>query len=70
MAAPGLPSASEKRPKFVQYLFLRYGGPIVFIGRFVMLRRAWEAFLAGADAMPWRKLAPINAAAIVLWVCI
>ncbi len=60
----------EKRLKFVQYLFLRYGGPIVFIGRFVMLLRAWEAFLAGADAMPWHKFAPVNAAAVVVWVCI
>ncbi|MGH7077653.1 MAG: DedA family protein [Acetobacteraceae bacterium] len=60
----------EKRVKFVQYLFLRYGRPIVFTGRFVMLLRAWEAFLAGADAMPWREFAPVNAAAIVLWACV
>ena len=43
---------NERRLKFVQYLFLRYGHPIVFVGRFVVLLRAWEAFLAGADAMP------------------
>jgi membrane protein DedA with SNARE-associated domain len=61
---------NEKRLKFVQYLFLRYGYPIVFVGRFVMLLRAWEAFLAGADAMPWRDFAPVNAAAILVWVCV
>lgn len=61
---------NEKRLKFVQYLFLRYGHPIVFVGRFVMLLRAWESFLAGADAMPWRQFAPTNAAAILVWVCV
>jgi membrane protein DedA with SNARE-associated domain len=58
-----------KRLKFVQYLYLRYGRPIVFVGRFVMLLRSWESFLAGANAMPWRRFAPVNAAAILVWVC-
>ncbi len=61
---------NERRVKFIQYLFLRHGRPIVFVGRFVMLLRAWEAFLAGADAMPWREFAPTNAAAILVWICI
>ena len=61
---------NERRLKFVQYLFLRYGHPIVFIGRFVALLRAWESFLAGANAMPWRHFAPTNAAAILVWVCV
>jgi membrane protein DedA with SNARE-associated domain len=61
---------NEKRLRFVQYLFLRHGKPIVFIGRFVMLLRAWESFLAGANMMPWRKFAPVNAAAIVVWVLV
>ena len=61
---------NERRVKFIQYLFLRYGRPIVFVGRFVMLLRAWEAFLAGADAMPWRQFAPTNAAAILVWILI
>ncbi|MGB6488142.1 MAG: DedA family protein [Steroidobacteraceae bacterium] len=57
----------EKRLKFLQYLFLRYGRPIVFVGRFVVLLRAWEAFMAGADAMPWRRFALTNASAILIW---
>ncbi len=61
---------NERRVKFVQYLYLRYGKPIVFIGRFVMLLRAWESFLAGANDMPWRKFAPVNAAAILVWDCV
>lgn len=60
----------EKRLKFIQYLFLKYGKPIVFIGRFVVILRAWEAFLAGANALPWRTFAPVNAAAIVVWACV
>lgn len=59
-----------KRLKFVQYLYLRYGRPIVFVGRFVMLLRAWESFLAGANAMPWTRFAPTNAAAILVWACV
>lgn len=58
----------ERRLKFLQYLFLRYGRPIVFVGRFVVLLRAWEAFMAGADAMSWRRFAPTNASAILIWV--
>lgn len=59
-----------KRLKFVQYLYLRYGRPIVFVGRFVMLLRAWESFLAGANAMQWSQFAPTNAAAILVWACV
>ncbi|PPQ34723.1 hypothetical protein CCS01_09765 [Rhodopila globiformis] len=59
-----------RRIKFLQYLFLKYGRRIVFIGRFVMILRTWEAFLAGADWMPWRKFAIWNAAAVVVWACV
>lgn len=59
-----------KRLKLMQYLFLRYGKRIVFFGRFVMILRAWEAFLAGADWMPWPRFAVVNAAAVVLWALV
>ena len=59
-----------ERLKLMQYLFLRYGKRIVFVGRFVMILRAWEAFLAGADGMPWPRFATVNAAAVLLWSCI
>jgi membrane protein DedA with SNARE-associated domain len=61
---------NQKRIKFVQVLYLRYGIPIVFVGRFIMLLRSWESFLAGANRMPWRRFAPVNAAASVVWVCV
>ena len=60
---------NQKRIKFVQVLYLRYGVPIVFVGRFIMLLRSWESFLAGANRMPWRRFAPVNAAASLVWVC-
>lgn len=60
---------NPRRIKFVQYLYLRYGAPIVFIGRFIALLRSWESFLAGANHMRWRKFAPVNAAASLAWVC-
>lgn len=60
---------NEKRLKFVQYLYLRYGAPIVFVGRFIMYLRSWESFLAGANAMKWRRFFPVNATATLAWVC-
>jgi membrane protein DedA with SNARE-associated domain len=59
---------NQKRIKFVQVLYLRYGVPIVFIGRFIMLLRSWESFLAGANHMPWRRFVVVNAAASLVWV--
>jgi membrane protein DedA with SNARE-associated domain len=38
-----------------RYLFARYGGSIVFFGRFIALLRAFAAVLAGANGLaPWR----------------
>lgn len=61
---------NERRLKFIQYLYLRHGRPIVFIGRFIMLLRSWESFLAGANMMPWLRFVPVNAAASAVWVCV
>ncbi len=35
-----------------EYLFLRHGGKIVFLGRFVAVLRVFAAVLAGADRFP------------------
>ena len=59
---------NEARLKFIQYLCLRYGTPIVFAGRFITLLRCWEAFLAGANGMAWRRFIPINAIASLVRV--
>ncbi len=57
----------ESRIKLGQYLFLRHGGAIVFFGRFVSLLRAFAAFIAGANRMPWPHFLAFNATGAVLW---
>lgn len=57
----------ERKLKLGQYLFLRHGGKVVFFGRFVSVLRAWAAFLAGVDCMPWRRFLVFNASGGILW---
>src|SRR5258708_20789639 len=45
----------ERKLKLGQYLFLKHGGKVVFFGRFVTVLRAWAAFLAGTNQMPWAR---------------
>jgi membrane protein DedA with SNARE-associated domain len=53
-----------------RYLFARYGGLIVFFGRFVALLRAFAALLAGANGLsPWRFFVS-NAAGGIVWATI
>jgi membrane protein DedA with SNARE-associated domain len=53
-----------------RYLFARYGGSIVFFGRFVALLRAFAALLAGANGLsPWRFFIS-NAAGGIVWATI
>ena len=60
----------EARLKLGQYLFMRYGGAVVFFGRFVAVLRAFAAFLAGANRMaPWRFFI-FNAAGGVVWAAL
>jgi membrane protein DedA with SNARE-associated domain len=50
-----------------RFLFDRYGGSIVFLGRFVALLRAFAALLAGANGLaPWRFFI-FNAAGGIIW---
>jgi membrane protein DedA with SNARE-associated domain len=60
----------ERRILLGRYLFLRYGGAIVFVGRFVALLRALAAFLAGANRMPWPSFLLFNAAGGVAWAAL
>lgn len=50
--------------------FERYGDRTVFFGRFVAVLRAWAAFLAGVNRMPWPKFLFFNAAGGILWATI
>ncbi len=57
----------EKSLKLGQYLFQRYGGAIVFFGRFVAVLRAFAAILAGANRYSWTKFFFFNAAGGITW---
>jgi membrane protein DedA with SNARE-associated domain len=60
----------ESRIKVARYLFLRFGGPVVFFGRFVSILRTYAAFLAGTTRMPWRRFLVYNAAGGITWATI
>jgi membrane protein DedA with SNARE-associated domain len=57
----------ERRLRLGQYLFRRYGGAIVFFGRFVALLRALAALLAGTNRMPWPRFFLFNATGGITW---
>lgn len=61
---------SEPRIKLGQYLFLRYGGRIVFLGRFVAEIRTFGALLAGINCMDWRRFLAANAAGGITWATV
>jgi membrane protein DedA with SNARE-associated domain len=52
----------EKRLRLGQYLFVRYGGAVVFFRRFLAVLGALAAVLAGANRMPWGRFFFFNAA--------
>jgi membrane protein DedA with SNARE-associated domain len=60
----------EGRLKVAQYLFLRHGGKIVFFGRFVAILRAFAAFLAGVNQLPWPRFLMFNALGGIVWASI
>lgn len=57
----------ERRIRLGQYLFLKYGGAVVFFGRFIALLRALAAFLAGTNRMTWPRFLVFNAAGGIVW---
>ena len=60
----------ERKLKLGQYLFRKHGAKVVFFGRFVAVLRAWAAFLAGTNRMPWSRFLPFNAAGGIVWATI
>jgi membrane protein DedA with SNARE-associated domain len=50
--------------------FERHGDKTVFLGRFVAVLRAWAAFLAGVNRMPWPKFLVFNAAGGITWAIV
>src|SRR6201981_413938 len=57
----------EARIKLGQYLFLKHGTKVVFLGRFVALLRMLAAFLAGVNRMPWRAFLIAHAGGAIIW---
>jgi membrane protein DedA with SNARE-associated domain len=57
----------ERRIKIGRYLFVKYGGKVVFFGRFVSVLRTYAAFLAGTSHMPWRRFFAFNASGGIVW---
>lgn len=60
----------DRKLKLGLYLFRRHGGKVVFLGRFVAVLRAWAAFLAGTNRMPWPGFLVYNASGGILWAII
>ena len=58
---------TERRIKLGQYLFTRYGGALVFVGRFISLLRTLAPFIAGANRMPWPRFVVFNALGGITW---
>jgi membrane protein DedA with SNARE-associated domain len=58
---------TEPRLKLGLYLFHRYGGAIVFFGRFFAMLRILAPLLAGANRMQWPRFAVFNAAGAISW---
>jgi membrane protein DedA with SNARE-associated domain len=53
-----------------RYLFARYGGSIVFFGRFIALLRAFAAVLAGVNGLAPARFFIFNAAGGITWATI
>jgi membrane protein DedA with SNARE-associated domain len=58
---------NQRHLKVARYMFDRYGGKVVFFGRFVSILRTYAAFLAGVSHMHWRRFFVYNAAGGVVW---
>ena len=58
---------TQSRIKIGEYLFLRHGGKIVFVARFVPVLRSLAGVLAGANRMPWRQCLLANVVGAVVW---
>jgi membrane protein DedA with SNARE-associated domain len=57
----------ERKIEAAERYFARHGDKTVFFGRFIALLRAWAAFLAGLNRMPWPKFFLFNAAGGITW---
>jgi membrane protein DedA with SNARE-associated domain len=57
----------ERKLKLGQYLFLKHGGKIVVLGRFVSVTRTWAGLLAGINKMAWARFLLFSVVGGVIW---
>ena len=60
----------EAKLKVGKLIFDRFGGPVVFFGRFVSILRTYAAFLAGTTHMRYRSFLFFNAAGGFAWAAL
>jgi membrane protein DedA with SNARE-associated domain len=58
---------SREKLRIGQYFFLRWGGAVVFFGRFIALLRILAALLAGVNKLPAGKFFFYNASGGLVW---
>ncbi len=58
---------SEKKQAYLESYFEKHGAKTVFTGRFIALLRAWAAFFAGMNGMPYRTFLIYNALGGICW---
>jgi len=63
----GIPPHEKRRLKLGQYVIMKYGGKVVFFGRFVAVLRTWTAFLASTNRMRWPRFLLFNALGGIVW---
>ena len=58
---------TEERLELGRFLFRKYGGGVVFFGRFIAILRTFAALLAGANRMPWHTFLLWNSLGGIAW---
>ncbi|AWN44717.1 hypothetical protein DK389_21645 [Methylobacterium durans] len=61
---------TPEKIKLGRYLFMRHGGKVVFLGRFVAVLRVLAALLAGANRMAWPRFLLFNATGGLVWATV
>lgn len=61
---------TDERLNLGRFLFHKFGGAVVFFGRFVALLRTCAAVLAGANRMPWHTFLIWNALGGIGWTAL
>jgi membrane protein DedA with SNARE-associated domain len=61
---------NERKLKLGQYLFLKHGGAIVVLGRFLSVSRTLSGLLAGINKMGWFRFLLFSVVGSVMWATV